>query len=70
MCIELTLPFRVFPTKGISKNYVSDFNPQRVPAVGTYRFGVCVLLRLDFNHPVLSHVIPSFWNDLTYSGVY
>ena len=44
------------------------FDQQRAAATGTHRFGVRLLLRLDSDHPVRCHVIPSFRNAVAYSG--
>lgn len=34
-----------------------------------HRSSVCLLLRIDFDHSVRSHVVPSFWYSVAYLGL-
>lgn len=46
---------------------MKGFDHERATATGADRFGVRLLLRIDSDHPVRCHVVPSFWNTVAYS---
>lgn len=41
---------------------------KRILTIRANWFGVCVLLRIDFDHPIYGHVVPSIWHNFTHFG--
>lgn len=47
----------------------SGAHNERISATRADRFGVCVLLRADFDYSIYCHAVPSLRNDFAHFGV-